>query len=153
MGLHLSEASEQLAKKAAQISLDWRHYYLSCEHYFAAAVAVDASCRNWLASKGLDSASLEKEVLELLPLGDDKVPAWNGQQSPRLRRLLGKPAQEMAESCRAMRVEPKHIVAAILSDPKCIPSRILVERGVDLRKAGGELLGGVFPSVSSGGGD
>ncbi len=149
MALHQSDATEAVAKRAAKLSMDWRHYYLSCEHYLAAAVTLDAPVRNWLASKGLDYATLETELIELLPMGDEKVPQWNGTQSPRLKRLLGKPAQEIAESCRAMRVEPKHVVAAFLTDPKSIPSRLLVARGVDLRKAGGELLGGVFPSVSA----
>ncbi|MEW6278818.1 MAG: ATP-dependent Clp protease ATP-binding subunit, partial [Candidatus Eremiobacterota bacterium] len=146
MALHLSEASEQVASRAQELSQKWRHYFLSTEHYFAAAVQLDNFCRQWLASKGLDFPALEKEILELVPTGDD-TPPWDGlPQSPRLRRVLGKPSQEAAEACRAMRVDPRHILAAVMSDGKGIPVRILAGRGVDARQARGELLGSSAPS-------
>ncbi|MBI3928028.1 MAG: ATP-dependent Clp protease ATP-binding subunit [Armatimonadetes bacterium] len=142
MALHLSESAERLKDKAIELTRKWKHFYLSTEHYFAAACHVDSACRAFLERKGLDLQGLEDEILDFVPEGDE-VPIWEGiPETPRLRRVMGKNVQQEAENCRAMRVEPVHVVASILGDGKGIPVRILRERGYDIQDLHREILGG-----------
>lgn len=129
MALHLSESSEHVKARARDLSRRWKHHYLSCEHYFLACCIEDSGCEGWLNDQGFSIEEFEEAVIELVPLGDDK-PIWEGvPESPRLRRILAKGAQQEAESERAMRVEPIHIFRAILQEGKGVPCRLLKEGG------------------------
>ncbi|HXE72331.1 MAG TPA: ATP-dependent Clp protease ATP-binding subunit, partial [Candidatus Nitrosotenuis sp.] len=143
--LHLSPASEQVKAAAIELCRQWRHHFLGVEHLFAAACRLDPACSASLSRRGLACESLEEQILDLEPPGDER-PIWEGiPETPRLRRVLSKLAQEEAESCRAMRVEPAHIVAAILREGKGIPVRVLAARGVDVEGIRAELLGQPAP--------
>lgn len=145
MPLHLSENSEAVKARARDLSARWKHHYLSCEHYFLACCIEDSGCEGWLNDKGLSIDEFEEAVLDLVPVGDDK-PIWDGvPESPRLRRIMTRDAQAQAESERAMRVEPVHIMRAILKEGKSIPCRILKE---EARTGGSD--GGVASSASAG---
>lgn len=125
MALHLSETAERVKVRARDLSAKWKHHYLSCEHFFLACCIEDPRCENWLAERGLSIDEFEEQVLELVPVGDDK-PIWEGvPESPRLRRVLAKDAQAEAERERAVRVEPMHILRAIIKEGKGIPCRIV----------------------------
>lgn len=129
MALHLSETSEAVKARAFDLSSRWKHHYLSTEHYFLACCIEDSACEAWLVEQGFSIEEFEESVLDLVPIGDAK-PIWEGvPESPRLRRLMGKPVQQEAESERAMRVEPIHILRTILKEGKGIPCRIIREEG------------------------
>lgn len=131
MPLHFSQASEKVRSLAAELSRRWKHHYLSTEHYFAAACRLDPAVSGALGRHGVTVEDLEAGILELVPEGDDR-PLWEGMpESPRLRRILTRLAQQEAEACRAMRVEPVHLAAAVLGEGKGIPVRVLRLRGVD----------------------
>ena len=127
MPLHLSDTSETVKARARDLSKRWKHHYLSCEHFFLACCIEDSGCEGWLNDQGFSIDEFEEAIIDLVPIGDDK-PIWEGMpESPRLRRVMAKGAQYEAERERAMRVEPMHIVRAILSDGMGIPCRILKE--------------------------
>lgn len=129
MPLHFSDSAEAVKARAKDLSRRWKHHFLSCEHFFLACCIEDSRCENWLSDQGFSIEEFEEAVLDLVPIGDDK-PAWEGlPESPRLRRVLGKQVQSIAESERAMRVEPMHIVRAVLEEGKGIPCRILSDSG------------------------
>lgn len=129
MPLHFSETSDAVKARAKDLSRRWKHHFLSCEHYFLACCIEDSGCEGWLTDHGFSIEEFEEAVIDLVPVGDDR-PLWEGlPESPRLRRVLGKQAQTLAESEKAMRVEPMHILRAVLEDRKSIPSRILEESG------------------------
>jgi ATP-dependent Clp protease ATP-binding subunit ClpC len=129
VGLHYSANAEAVEARASDLSARWKHHYLSCEHYFLACCIEDSGCEGWLNDRGFSIEEFEESIIELVPLGDDK-PIWSGvPKTPRIRRLLPKAAQLEAESERAHRIEPIHILRAIVSDGHCIPSRILSSGG------------------------
>ena len=148
MPLHWSEASEEIKTTAIEISKRWKHHYLSTEHYLHSLCRVNSNCQEWLRRRGLSVAELEEDILRLVPEGDE-VPLWEGiNESPRLRRITSKYSQEEAERQKSMRIEPVHLLAALLRESRGVAARILVEHGTDLDGARRELLGG--PSSSSG---
>jgi len=137
MALHFSESAEAVKTRARDLSTRWRHQYLSCEHYFLACCIEDPECEGWLNEQGFSIEEFEEFILDLVPLGDEK-PIWEGMpESPRLKRLMGKPVQAEAESHRAMRVEPRHILRTIVAEGKSIPCRVLREES-----GGGGASGG-----------
>ena len=155
MALHWSERGEEVKKLAGDLSKRWKHHYLSTEHYFYACCQVDGECSRWLSRRGFSLATLEEDILRWVPEGDE-VPIWDGMvESPRLRRIVTKLCQEEAESQKSMRIEPKHVVAAILSEGGGIAARILREKDNDLKACRAELLGGASaptqPVATSGG--
>lgn len=136
MALHLSESSESVKRRSLDLSRRWKHHYLSCEHLFLACCIEDTACEEWLSGRGFSIDDFEEHILDLVPTGDDK-PIWEGvPESPRLRRVMGKLAQAEAEDARAMRVEPIHLLRAVIKEGRGVPCRILRE---------------VNPSGSSGG--
>jgi ATP-dependent Clp protease ATP-binding subunit ClpC len=146
MALHLSESAERAKARARDLSSKWKHHYLSCEHLFLACCIEDAGCEGWLAEQGFSIDEFEEQVLDLVPLGDDK-PIWDGiPESPRWRRVISKDAQVEAESQRAMRVEPMHLLRAIVKDSKSIPSRIVRDGARDVA---GSLPTGASSSAKS----
>ena len=142
MALHWSQNSESVKKLATELSVRWKHHYLSTEHYLYACCQIDGDCGRWLGRRGFTLQSLEEEILRWVPEGDE-VPIWEGMiEAPRLRRIITKLCVEEAEAQKSMRVEPKHILAAILSEGGGIAARLLRNRGNELRAVRGELLGG-----------
>ncbi|MBX3168244.1 MAG: ATP-dependent Clp protease ATP-binding subunit [Candidatus Eremiobacteraeota bacterium] len=131
-----------MKKLANELSVRWKHHYLSTEHYLYACCQLDGDCGRWLGRRGFTLQSLEEEILRWVPEGDE-VPIWEGMiEAPRLRRIITKMCVEEAEAQKSMRVEPKHILAAILSEGGGIAARLLRNRGNELRAVRGELLGG-----------
>jgi ATP-dependent Clp protease ATP-binding subunit ClpC len=125
MALHLSDSSESVKRRSMDLSRRWKHHYLSCEHLFLACCIEDHACEEWLTGRGFSIDDFEEHILDLVPTGDDK-PIWEGiPESPRLRRVLAKMAQSEAEESRAMRVEPIHILRAVIKEGRGIPCRIL----------------------------
>lgn len=151
MALHWSAASEEAKKLAHELSVRWKHHYLSTEHYAYACCQVDGECSRWLNRRGLSLAQLEEEVLVRVPEGDE-VPIWEGMpESPRLRRITVKICQDEAEAQKSMKVEPRHILAAILSEGGGLVARLLKSRGNVLKALRDELLGGAPAPVGSSG--
>ncbi len=151
MGLHFSDTAERARVQATEVSKRWKHHYLSTEHWLYACCSADPACRSWLARRGLSLDQLEEEILKNVPEGDEVAP-WEGMvESPRLRRIMPRMAQEDAESRRSMRIEASHVVSAILREGRGLGARILRERGNnDLEACRQELLGGPSaPSVSA----
>ena len=125
MPLHLSDSSEAVKKRALDLSRRWKHHYLSCEHLFLACCIEDHTCEEWLSNRGYSIDDFEEHILDLVPTGDDK-PIWDGiPESPRLRRVLAKLAQGEAEESRAHRVEPIHMLRAVIKEGRGIPCRVL----------------------------
>ena len=142
MALHWSQNSESVKKLANELSVRWKHHYLSTEHYLYACCQLDGDCGRWLGRRGFTLQTLEEEILRWVPEGDE-VPIWEGMiEAPRLRRIITKMCVEEAEAQKSMRVEPKHILAAILSEGGGIAARLIRNRGNELRAVRGELLGG-----------
>jgi ATP-dependent Clp protease ATP-binding subunit ClpC len=155
MALHLSESSEAVKRRGMDLSRRWKHHYLSCEHLFLACCIEDSSCEEWLSGRGFSIDDFEEHILDLVPTGDDK-PIWDGiPESPRLRRVLAKMAQAEAEESRAMRVEPIHILRAVIKEGRGIPCRILRDISPS-GSSGAPVSGGSRTTTSShrpGGGD
>lgn len=127
MPLHLSDAAEAVKRRALDLSRRWKHHYLSCEHLFLACCIEDHACEEWLSGRGFSIDDFEEHILDLVPTGDDK-PIWEGiPESPRLRRVMAKLAQIEAEESRAMRVEPIHVLRAVIKEGRGVPCRILRE--------------------------
>jgi ATP-dependent Clp protease ATP-binding subunit ClpC len=142
MALHWSEASESVKATAVEASKRWKHHYLGVEHFLYAICLKDSSCRSWLGRRSLSIPDLEKEILILVPEGDE-IPGWDGMpESPRLRRIITRGCQEEAEAQKSMKVEPVHILACLLREPRGVAARILKDGGTDLEAARRELLGG-----------
>ena len=129
MPLHLSDTAESVKRRAMDLSRRWKHHYLSCEHLFLACCIEDKTCEDWLSGRGFSIDEFEEHILDFVPTGDDK-PIWEGvPESPRLRRVMIKLAQSEAEEARAMRVEPIHLLRAVVKEGRGIPCRILREAG------------------------
>ena len=138
MALHFSKESEICKSRARDLSLRWKHHFLSCEHIFLACCIEDPKCETWLSDQGFSIEEFEECILDLIPLGDD-TPIWNGMpESPRLRRLMSKPVQEEAESERAVRVQPFHMLSTIMRDSNSIPCRIIREENPSSSSSGGQ---------------
>ena len=96
MALHLSDTSEQVKRRAIDLTRKWKHFFLSTEHYLCAACIEDPGCERWLTGQGLSIEDFEEAVLKLVPEGDE-TPIWEGiPESPRMRRVLTKLAQAEA---------------------------------------------------------
>ncbi|MBS2039017.1 ATP-dependent Clp protease ATP-binding subunit [bacterium] len=150
MALHWSQQSESVKKLANDVSLRWKHHYLSTEHYLYACCQIDGDCGRWLGRRGFTQQTLEEEILRWVPEGDE-VPIWEGMiEAPRLRRVITKLCIEEAEAQKSMRVEPKHILAAILAEGGGVAARLLRNRGNDLRAVRSELLGGASAPSAEG---
>lgn len=148
MGLHLSETSELVKSRAVDLSRRWKHNYLSCEHYFLACCIEDQSCEDWLKGRGFSIEEFEEHILDLVPVGDDN-PLWEGMpESPRLRKVITRRAQGEAESDKAFRVEPMHILKAIVREGRGIPVRIVREFGQSSGSSGSSSSSSSSPSVS-----
>ena len=136
MPLHLSETAEVVKRRAMDLSRRWKHHYLSCEHLFLACCIEDKGCEDWLSGRGFSIDEFEEHILDFVPTGDDK-PIWEGvPESPRLRRVMVKLAQTEAEEARAMRVEPIHLLRAVIKEGRGIPCRILREVSTSSSGAG-----------------
>lgn len=128
MPLHLSEQSELVRRRALDLTRRWKHHYLSCEHIFLGCCIEDRVCEQWLADRGFSIDDFEEHILDIVPTGDNN-PIWEGvPETPRLRKVMNRFAQAEAEEARAMRVEPIHILIAVIKEGKGIPCRILRER-------------------------
>ncbi len=131
-----------MKQRAVDLTRKWKHFWLSTEHFFLAACIEDPECERFLQRKGMTIEDFEESVLKLLPEGDD-TPIWEGiPESPRLRRITTRLAGTEAESEKAMRIEPKHFMAAIFREGKGIPCRIFEERGWWACDMADELMGG-----------
>lgn len=160
MALNNSEATERVLAQAIDLSRSWRHHYLGIEHVFAAACRLDGAIGASLGRFGVSITDLEKGILTLVPSGDESAP-WEGMpQTPRYRRLMKTMVFEEAEAARALRLEPVHIVAAILREGRSVPCRYLLSKNVDLltlrddvrgKRAVGSEAASSSPSVSSDG--
>ncbi len=138
--MNLSENTERARAQALELSRTWKHHYLGVEHLFAAACRLDGACGAALGRAGVPVSELEAGILELVPPGDD-VPLWEGvPETPRLRRLMKTTVNEEAESVRALRIEPQHLVAAALREGRSVPCRYLRARQVDLEALRSEVL-------------
>lgn len=145
MALHLSESAESVKARAADLSRRWKHHYISCEHIFLACCIEDSGCEGWLNDQGFSIEEFEEAIIDLVPMGDDK-PIWDGlPESPRIRRIMSRNAQAEAESQRAVRVEPMHILRAIIKEGKSIPCRIVREEGGEKSTSGSESVGREAP--------
>jgi ATP-dependent Clp protease ATP-binding subunit ClpC len=156
MPLHLSDSSEAVKRRSLDLSRRWKHHYLSCEHIFLACCIEDHACEEWLSGRGFSIDDFEEHILDLVPSGDDK-PIWDGiPESPRLRRVLAKLAQAEAEESRAHRVEPIHMLRAVIKEGRGIPCRVLREvnpSGSSASAAAPESRGGApLRSQGAGGG-
>ncbi|MGE0493841.1 MAG: ATP-dependent Clp protease ATP-binding subunit [Vulcanimicrobiota bacterium] len=152
MALHLSDTSEQVKRRAMDLTRKWKHFFLSTEHYLCAACIEDPGCERWLTGQGLSIEDFEEAVLKLVPEGDE-TPIWEGiPESPRMRRVLTKLAQAEAEAQKAMRVEPRHIIAGIMRDGKGIAVRVIEELGRNPKAAVEQLGGGSSPAGGNGSG-
>ncbi len=141
MALNKSELTERMLAQAIDLSRAWKHYYLGIEHLFAAACRVDGSIAQALRNFGINSTDLENGMLDFVPVGDSE-PMWEGMpETPRLRRLMKSTVYEEAESARALRLEPVHIVSAILREGRSVPCRFLRLKNVDLLTLRDEVLG------------
>lgn len=137
MPLHLSDSSESVKRRCVDLSRRWKHHYLSCEHLFLACCIEDPACERWLTDQGMTIDDFEEEILELVPMGDNN-PIWEGlPESPRWRRVVSSLAQAEAEAERAMRVEPMHLLRAVLRDGGGIPCRILKQASSGARAPDG----------------
>jgi ATP-dependent Clp protease ATP-binding subunit ClpC len=149
MPLNPSENTERVRAQAIDLSRAWRHHYLGIEHLFAAACRLDGACGAALSGAGIPVSELEEAILELVPLGDE-APLWDGiPETPRLRRLMKTMVSEEAESVRALRIEPVHLLTATLREGRSVPCRILRARGVDLDALRTQLLTGRSNAVAS----
>jgi len=149
MPLNPSENTERVRAQAIDLSRAWRHHYLGIEHMFAAACRLDGTCGAALGGVGVPVSDLEAGILELVPPGDD-IPLWDGiPETPRLRRLMKTMVSEEAESVRALRIEPIHLVAAALREGRSVPCRHLRARGVDLEALRTQVLTGRSSAVGS----
>ncbi|MDO5297753.1 MAG: ATP-dependent Clp protease ATP-binding subunit, partial [bacterium] len=141
MALNNSELTEKMMAQAIDLSRAWKHHYLGLEHLFAAACRVDGSIAESLSRFGITSSDLESGILDFVPIGDPD-PLWDGMpETPRYRRLMKSTVFEEAESCRALRLEPKHIVTAILREGRSVPCRYLRLKNVDLLTLRDDILG------------
>ncbi|NMA28932.1 MAG: ATP-dependent Clp protease ATP-binding subunit [Burkholderiales bacterium] len=149
MPLNPSENTERVRAQAIDLSRAWRHHYLGIEHLFTAACRLDGACGAALSGVGIPVSEMEEAILELVPLGDE-TPLWDGiPETPRLRRLMKAMVSEEAESVRALRIEPVHLLAATLREGRSVPCRILLSRGVDLEALRTQLLTGRSNPVAS----
>ena len=141
MALNNSELTEKMMAQAIDLSRAWKHHYLGLEHLFAAACRVDGNIAESLSRFGITSSDLENGILDFVPIGDPD-PLWDGMpETPRYRRLMKSTVFEEAESCRALRLEPKHIVTAILREGRSVPCRYLRLKNVDLLTLRDDILG------------
>ena len=135
MAINNSEATERVIARANQLSRSWKHYYLGIEHFFAAACQLDRSLAEALEDVGVPLSDLEEGILEFVPSSDDE-PMWDISEklpeTPRYSRLMKTMVPEEAESEQALRVEPKHVITAILREGRSVPCRFLISRDVDL---------------------
>ena len=154
MPLHLSDNAEAVKRRSLDLSRRWKHHYLSCEHLFLACCIEDHACEEWLSGRGFSIDDFEEHILDLVPTGDDK-PIWDGiPESPRLRRVLAKMAQAEAEESRAMRVEPIHILRAVIKEGRGVPCRILREVSPsDSSGSPASAASRIAPPLRSGGGE
>ena len=63
VALHWSQNSESVKKLATELSVRWKHHYLSTEHYLYACCQIDGDCGRWLGRRGFTLQSLEEEIL------------------------------------------------------------------------------------------
>ena len=157
MAINNSEATERVIARANQLSRSWKHYYLGIEHFFAAACQLDRSLADALEDVGVPLSELEEGILEFVPSSDDE-PMWDISEklpeTPRYSRLMKTMVPEEAESEQALRVEPKHVITAILREGRSVPCRFLISRDVDLLALRDSIRGVRRPEApkSSGGG-
>ncbi len=157
MAINNSEATERVIARANQLSRSWKHYYLGIEHFFVAACQLDRSLAEALEDVGVSLSELEEGILEFVPSSDDE-PMWDISEklpeTPRYSRLMKTMVPEEAESEQALRVEPKHVVTAILREGRSVPCRFLISRDVDLLALRDSIRGVRRPEApkSSGGG-
>ncbi len=140
--MNLSENTERARAQALELCRTWKHHYLGVEHLFVAACRLDGACGAALGRVGVPVSELEAGILDLVPPGDE-VAIWEGiPETPRLRRLMKTTVNEEAESVRALRIEPQHVVAAALREGRSVPCRYLRARQVDLGALRSEILSG-----------
>ncbi|MGM9991721.1 MAG: AAA family ATPase, partial [Candidatus Bruticola sp.] len=155
MAINNSEATERVIARAGELSRSWKHYYLGVEHFFAAACQLDRSLAEAIADEGVPLSELEEGIANLVPPQDDP-PLWDGiPETPRYRSIMKTIVPEEAEAAQALRVEPKHVITAILREGRSVPCRVLLNRGVELLKLRDSIRGVVrqeSPKSSGGGG-
>ncbi len=131
MPLFLSEKSKNLEQRAEQLSMRLGHYYLGCEHFFLATIDGTQWLSEILEEEGIDIEELRERILNICGPGDEN-PLWKGIiVTPRMKKIF-KLAEREAESKRAYRVEPNHIISAICREGRSIPARVLESMGGDL---------------------
>lgn len=140
MPLLFSERAENLLKRAESLSGAHMHFYLGTEHYFLAVMEEDGPVARILDGTGISREAFTEKVLDLSPPGDGECP-WKGiLQSPRLKTVL-RMAQNEALEQKALRIEPEHVILAMIKEGKGIPIRILKEMGVEPESLRARILG------------
>lgn len=132
MGLRLSDNSETIMQKAEQLSSRKGHFYLGVEHVFLSIVESSPAMAEIVENQGIDMEDLQENIFNICGPGDD-APLWKGIiKTPRLKKIL-KNAGSEAESVKAYRIEPQHILAAIYKESWSVPARALEGLGADLK--------------------
>ncbi|HEY4003040.1 MAG TPA: ATP-dependent Clp protease ATP-binding subunit [Candidatus Xenobia bacterium] len=125
------ERAEALEKRAESLCIEWGHYYLGTEHLLMAAADMSPNVDSALRSLGAEKDTLTVAIFTMIEKGDGR-PLWEGiYRSPRLKRVLERAATE-AQNARSPRIEPEHVVLAILAEGKGVACMALQKVHVDL---------------------
>jgi ATP-dependent Clp protease ATP-binding subunit ClpC len=132
MFANLSEKSLEAMSVASDESQRANHYYLGTEHVFIGLCRTeDVAITKAMQGCGLDPTTWRRRVREALAPGGE--PPWGRRLiiTPRCDRVT-KIASRVARHYNAERVEPGHLLLAMLIESDGIPVRMLAREGVDV---------------------
>lgn len=132
MFANLSEKSLEAMSVASEESQRAKHYYLGTEHVFIGLSRIeDATITKAMQGCGLDPMTWHRRLQAALAPGGE--PAWGRRLiiTPRTDRVT-RIASRIARHFNAERVEPGHLLLAMLIEGDGIPVRMLVQDGVDV---------------------
>jgi ATP-dependent Clp protease ATP-binding subunit ClpC len=139
MPLLFDEKCAQIQLEARRFSSDCGHYYLGVEHLALAIMDNDEGSRATFSLLGIETKAFREKILELATPGEKDLHNAGFIESPRYKRAI-KNGEKVALSTKSFRIEPLHIMIAILQEKKGVPVMTLEAMGFEVSQVEKSLI-------------
>ena len=132
--MNYTEQANKVLKIARDTAKKLNHPYVGTEHLLLGLRAVYTGVAGQvLGMNGVDEESIRKVVDELVcPAGETAI-AHHPENSPRLEYILEESKVEAAHF-RSDKIGTEHMLLALLRDPDCVATRILLTLSINMQK-------------------
>lgn len=134
-----SDEAGLVLKAAVEEARALRHHHVGTDHLLLALIAGDGLAAEALRRLGVDHATVQSHVKDIVGLGDAKDSAHR-PFTPRTKKVLELAARECIR-LKHDRVRTEHLLLAVAREGEGVAAQVLVQRlGIELSQVTGTVL-------------